>query len=138
MSTPISWDKRLRSPTLRSISQNQLLGAAYFPYEVLGRSISHQLSGMRFDDPMAVLEELANHGRCVVMLPDETHLVLYYVDPDHGRSRIVWYERPPRLTDPASSPRWVVALTLEAAADDEVATTGEQTRDPAVFQGGMR
>jgi hypothetical protein len=71
------------------------------------------------------------------MLPDETHLVLYYVNPDRGRSRIVWYERPPRLTDPASSPRWVVSLTLAAAAD-EAAPNGEQARDPAVLRGGMR
>ena len=100
--------------------------------------MSHQLSGRRLDDPMAVLEELANRGRCVVMLPDETHIVLYYVDPDHGTSRIVWYERPPRLTNPASSPRWVVSLSVETAPDDEVATNGEQARDPAALRGGMR
>jgi hypothetical protein len=98
MTSTAAWDKRLRSLTLRSISQNQSLGACYFPYEVLSAPMNRHLTAMQFTDPVAVLEELANRGRCVVALPDEAHLVLYFVQPDEGRSRVVWYERPQRLS----------------------------------------
>jgi hypothetical protein len=131
VSALLAWDKRLRSPSLRAIGQNQSLGACYFPYEVLGAPMHRDLAELQLTDPLAVLEELANHGRCVIALPDEAHVVVYFVEPDHGRSRIVWYERRQRLVAPTAAPRWFVSLDLERAIHADAAASHDHARNAA-------
>jgi hypothetical protein len=131
MSTPAAWDKRLRSLTLRSISQNQSLGACYFPYEVLAAPMNRQLTAMQFTDAVAVLEELANHGRCVIALPGDAHVMLYFVEPEQGRSRVVWYERPQRLSAGGRASRWMVSLNVDEASSDGKTRGGEPIHEAA-------
>jgi hypothetical protein len=105
------WEKRLRAPTLRAITQNQSLGARYFRFEALNSSY-----GLPADTPITngvgVLEELANHGRCIVVLPDESRIGLYAVEAEAGQLRLVWYERS-RLLPPADDRhRWEVTLEV--------------------------
>ncbi len=105
------WEKRLRAPTLRAISQNQSLGAKYFRFEALSSSYG-RLANDPITDAVGVLEELANHGRCIVVLPDESRLGLYAVEADAGQLRLIWYE-PSRLLPPADDlHRWEVTLEV--------------------------
>ena len=62
------WEKRLRAPTLRAISQNQSLGAKYFRFEALSSSYG-RLANDPITDAVGVLEELANDGRCTSSFP---------------------------------------------------------------------
>ena len=92
------WAKRLRTATLRGIAQNQALGARYFRLvQVDGSSAAPQPEGL--DDPVTVLEEIASCGRCIVALPDEAMLALYFVDSTAGASRLLWYEPQRRLSE---------------------------------------
>jgi hypothetical protein len=116
MSAVAPWDKRLRTPTLRAISQNQSLGARYFRFEPLSDSFGRP-AGDPLINPVDVLEELANHGRCIVVLPDESRLGLYVVEPEAGESRLVWYEPCRLLPPPTEGRRW--AVTVEAAVEFE-------------------
>ncbi len=105
------WEKRLRAPTLRAISQNQSLGARYFRFEALSSSYGRPADNP-ITDAVGVLEELANHGRCIVVLPDESRLGLYAVEAEAGQLRLVWYE-PSRLLPPADDlHRWEVTLEV--------------------------
>ena len=105
------WEKRLREPTLHAISQNQSLGARYFRIEALSSSYGRPANNP-ITNPVAVLEELANHGRCIVVLPDESRLGLYAVEAEAGQLRLVWYE-PSRLLPPADDlHRWKVTLEV--------------------------
>jgi hypothetical protein len=113
----LAWNKRLRSPTLRAIAQNQSLGARYFPYEVMAAPTYVDVEALRIEDAVDVLEELANHGRCLVALPGEERLALYYVDAETGRSRLAWYEPSRRLIEPSPAQRWRVTLEVEGARD---------------------
>jgi hypothetical protein len=118
MSTSAPWDKRLRAPTLRGITQNQSLGARYFRVDHLSSSY-----GFPGDDALGdareVLEEIANRGRCIVVLPDESRLGLYFVEPEAGQSRLVWYE-PRRLLPPAdNNHHWAVTLEVVAARAED-------------------
>jgi hypothetical protein len=111
MTTVAPWDKRLRAPTLRAIAQNQPLGATYLRFEALSSS-----SGCPASNPLTnavdVLEKLANHGRCIVVLPDGSRLGLYAVAAEAGQLRLVWYG-PPRLLPPADDlHRWEVILEV--------------------------
>ena len=54
------WEKRLREPTLRAISQNQSLGARYFRLEALSSSYGRPANNP-IHQPSPSLEELANH-----------------------------------------------------------------------------
>lgn len=91
------WVKRLRTPTLRGIAQNQALGVRYFRLaQVAETSAAPQPEWL--DDPVTVLEEIATCGRCVVALPDEAMLALYFVDANAGEPRLLWYEPQRRLT----------------------------------------
>jgi hypothetical protein len=111
MTTVAPWDKRLRAPTLRSISQNQSLGARYFRFEALSSSYGRPANNP-LTNAVDVLEELANHGRCIVVLPDESRLGLYAVEAETGQLRLIWYE-PPRLLPPADDlHRWEVTLEV--------------------------
>ncbi len=118
MSTSAPWDKRLRAPTLRRIAQNQSLGARYF-------RVDHHSSSYGFPgenalvDACEVLEEIANSGRCIVVLPDESRLGLYFVEPEAGQSRLVWYE-PRRLLPPAdNNHQWAVTLEVVASRGED-------------------
>jgi hypothetical protein len=48
---------------------------------------------MRLQDPVIVLEEVGTHGRCVIVLPDESRVALYAVHPEAGEPEVVWYQR---------------------------------------------
>jgi len=109
----LAWNKRLRSPTLRAIAQNQSLGARYFPYEVMAAPSYVDVEALRIHDAVDVLEELANHGRCLVALPEEQRVALYVVDADSGRSQLAWYEPSRRLIEPSPARRWQVTLEVE-------------------------
>ncbi len=112
------WEKRLREATLRAISQNQSLGARYFRFEALDSSYGRPANNP-ITSPVAVLEELANHGRCIVVLPDESRLGLYAVEAEAGQLRLVWYE-PPRLLPPADDlHRWEVTLEVAPLVLDD-------------------
>ncbi len=117
------WDKRLRAVTRRSISQNQSLGARYFRLEPIS-TLYGRPGDEPLDDALDVLEELANSGRCVVVLPDESRLALYYVDAEVGRSRLVWYEPRRLLPPPVAARRWDARLQLAP----EVEIEGRATR----------
>ncbi len=118
MSISAAWDKRLRAPTLRCITQNQSLGARYF--RVAHLSSSYGLPGDNaLGDACEVLEELANRGRCIVVLPDKSRLGLYFVEPEAGESRLVWYE-PRRLLPPAdTNNHWSVTLEVVASRRED-------------------
>jgi hypothetical protein len=119
------WEKRLRAPTLRAISQNQSLGAKYFRFEALSSSYG-RLANDPITDAVGVLEELANHGRCIVVLPDESRLGLYAVEAEAGQLRLVWYE-PSHLLPPADDlHRWEVTLEVAPLELDD------PSRDQAV------
>jgi hypothetical protein len=106
-----AWEKRLRAPTLRAIAQNQSLGARYFRFEALSSSYGRPANNP-ITNAVGVLEELANHGRCIVVLPDESRLGLYAVEAEAGQLRLVWYE-PSRLLPPADDlHRWEVTLEV--------------------------
>jgi hypothetical protein len=118
MSTSAAWNKRLRAPTLRGIAQNQSLGARYFRLDHLSNPY-----GFPGDDALGdaceVLEEIANRGRCIVVLPDESRLGLYFVEPEAGQSRLVWYE-PCRLLPPADDDHhWAAALEVVATRAED-------------------
>lgn len=104
-----AWVKRLRRPTLRSIQQNQSLGARYLRFDGLG-SVSSPLDRRGIGDALSVLEELANRGRCLVALPNETMLALYVLDADAGSLRLMWYEPERRLVAADPAQRWEVQL----------------------------
>ena len=88
-----AWDKRVRRLTLHGVEQNQKLGARYFRFEVLSLDSRGDLMGLALESPLAVLEEVGTHGRCVIVLPDERRVALYAVHPEQGASEVVWYER---------------------------------------------
>jgi hypothetical protein len=118
MSTTAIWDKRLRAPTLRGITQNQSLGARYFRLDHLSSSYGFP-GGDALGDAREVLEEIAHSGRCIVVLPDESRLGLYFVEPEAGQSRLVWYE-PRRLLPPAdNNHRWAVTLEVVATGAED-------------------
>ena len=118
MSTSAAWDKRLRAPTLRRIAQNQSLGARYFRADHLCSSYGFP-GDNALGDAFEVLEEIANCGRCIVVLPDESRLGLYFVEPEAGQSRLVWYE-PRRLLPPAdNNHHWSVTLEVVASRGED-------------------
>jgi hypothetical protein len=92
-----AWEKRVRTLTLHGVEQNLSLGARYFRFEVLALENSADPSTMRLHDAVQVLEEVGTHGRCVIVLPDESRVALYAVHPEEGASEVVWYERTERL-----------------------------------------
>jgi hypothetical protein len=110
-----AWDKRLRAPTLRTIVQNQSLGAHYYRLEALGSAHERGPSAEPIAGPLDILEELANRGRCVVALPDEERLALYFVEADTGGSRVVWYEPLRGLPSPTDASHWKVTLEVDPA-----------------------
>ena len=128
MSTSAPWDKRLRVTTLRGIAQNQSLGARYFRLDHLSSSY-----GFPGDDALGdareVLEEIANRGRCIVVLPDESRLGLYFVEPEAGQSRLVWYE-PRRLLPPADgNHHWTVTLEVDATLAENAFNRPHRSRN---------
>jgi hypothetical protein len=96
-----AWEKRVRSLSLHGVEQNLALGARYFRFEVLAMERSADPATMRLHDAVQVLEEVGSHGRCVIVLPDESRVALYAVHPEEGAPEVVWYERTERL--PAQS-----------------------------------
>lgn len=124
------WDKRLRSPTLRTVTQNQCLGARYFPYEVLGAATYGAAEALRITDALGVLEEISNRGRCLVAIPGESRIALYFVEADFGRSRLIWYEPSRRLTQRTGPPRWQVTLDVETTLRGSTESS-EVVRTPA-------
>ena len=88
-----AWDKRVRTLSLHGVEQNMALGARYFRFEVLALEEATDPSSMRLHDAVTVLEEVGNHGRCVIVLPDERRVALYAVHPEDGEPEVVWYER---------------------------------------------
>jgi hypothetical protein len=91
-----AWEKRVRTLSLHGVEQNMALGARYFRFEVLGTK--GDPSAMRLDSGVDVLEEVGTHGRCVIVLPDESRVALYAVHPEEGAPEVVWYERTERIT----------------------------------------
>jgi hypothetical protein len=79
------------------------------------------VEALRCDDAVDVLEELANHGRCLVALPDEQRLALYYVDAESGRSRLAWYEPSRRLIEPSPARRRQVTFEVDGTRRDSEA-----------------
>ncbi len=125
------WAKRLRTPTLHAISQNQSLGARYFSVEALSSSYGRPANNP-IPSAVGVLEELANHGRCIVVLPDESRLGLYAVEAEAGQLRLVWYELSRLLPSADDLYRWEV--TLEVAPlelDDPCATQNWPIAEPS-------
>src|SRR5258708_937247 len=98
-----AWEKRVRSLSLHGVEQNMTLGAHYFRFEVLALESAADPSSMRLHGAVDVLEEVGAHGRCVIVLPDESRVALYTVHPEEGVPEVVWYERTERL--PATSLR---------------------------------
>lgn len=92
-----AWEKRVRSLSLHGVEQNMALGARYFSFEVLGLESATDPSSMRLPNAVEVLEEVGCHGRCVIVLPDESRVALYAVHPEEGVPEVVWYERTERL-----------------------------------------
>jgi hypothetical protein len=88
-----AWEKRVRSLSLHGVEQNMTLGARYFRFEVLGLEGATDPSSMRLYAAVDVLEEVGTHGRCVIVLPDESRVALYAVHPEEGTPEVVWYER---------------------------------------------
>jgi len=88
-----AWEKRVRTLTLHAVEQNMALGARYFRFEVLGLERAADPSSMRIHAAVDVLEEVGTHGRCVIVLPDESRVALYAVHPEEGAPEVVWYER---------------------------------------------
>lgn len=115
---------------MRAIAQNQSLGARYFPYDALTAPSYVDMEALRMPDAIEVLEELAQRGRCLVAIPGEAKLALYYVDPDNGFSRLVWYE--PTLALPA--PR---AQEPRSAADRD-GEYGDEVVSVTVFRTAAR
>jgi hypothetical protein len=129
-----AWEKRLRTPTLRAIAQNQTLGAQYFRFEALSGPTGHGVAERPLPEALDVLEELANRARCVVALPEQARLALYFVESDSGRSRVVWYEPRRRLVAAAAGPsRWQVSLDVDGAQQPR-----GQSTDPVETAQGMR
>ena len=125
------WEKRLRAPTLRAISQNQSLGARYFRFEALSSSYGRPVNNP-ITNAVGVLEELANHGRCIVVLPDESRLGLYAVEAEAGQLRLVWFE-PSRLLPPADDlHRWEVTLEVAPLELDDPSRDKELAHRSAV------
>ncbi len=96
-----AWEKRVRSLSLHGVEQNMALGARYFRFEVLGLEGANDPSSMRLHSAVDVLEEVGTHGRCVIVLPDESRVALYAVHPEEGTPEIVWYDRTERLPESA-------------------------------------
>jgi hypothetical protein len=88
-----AWEKRVRNLTLDGVGKNMALGARYFRFEVLAMEAGVDPSSMRLHDPVIVLEEVGTHGRCVIVLPDESRVALYAVHPEEGEPEVVWYQR---------------------------------------------
>jgi hypothetical protein len=125
-----AWDKRLRSPSLRAIAQNQALGVFYYRLEALHMLIDMDVEAQPLYDAIDVLEELANRGRCIVALPDESRLALYFVESDIGTSRLVWYEPCRRLASPIGE-SWRVSLD----DDPSISVSASNTRRREVRAG---
>jgi hypothetical protein len=126
------WDARLQYPTIAAIAENLQLGARYFPYAVLSTSMGSAVQEMQLAGAVEVLEELANHGRCVVAMPFESRLALYFVEAESGDSRLAWYARPHQLTLPSEGSGWKVVLEVDPMLDDpesdrSSACAGEET-----------
>jgi hypothetical protein len=92
-----AWEKRVRALTLHGVEQNMALGARYFRFEVLGLEASVDPASMRLHGAVDVLEEVGSHGRCVIVLPDESRVALYAVHPEEGAPEVVWYDRTERI-----------------------------------------
>jgi hypothetical protein len=88
-----AWEKRVRTLSLHGVEQNMVLGARYFRFEVLGVEPAADPSSMRLHNAVDVLEEVGTHGRCVIVLPDESRVALYAVHPEEGVPEVVWYDR---------------------------------------------
>lgn len=88
-----AWEKRVRTLSLHGVEQNMSLGARYFRFEVLGIEPAADPSSMRIHAAVDVLEEVGMHGRCVIVLPDESRVALYAVHPEEGVPEVVWYDR---------------------------------------------
>ncbi|HEV7678513.1 MAG TPA: hypothetical protein VGQ42_08095 [Candidatus Dormibacteraeota bacterium] len=88
-----AWEKRVRSLSLDGVGKNMALGARYFRFEVLAMESGVDPSSMRLQEPVTVLEEVGTHGRCVIVLPDESRVALYAVHPEAGEPEVVWYQR---------------------------------------------
>ncbi len=132
MSTSVAWDKRLRAPTLRGITQNQSLGARYFRLDHLSSSYGFP-DDNALGDACEVLEEIANRGRCIVVLPDKSRLGLYFVEPEAGLSRLVWYE-PCRLLPPADKDhQWSVTLEVVASRGEDAFERQHRSRNEEAF-----
>lgn len=91
------WEKRVRSLTLHDVEQNMKLGARYLRFEVLGAEGAGDADRALLHTAVEVLEEVGNHGRCVIVLPDERRVALYAVHPEDGASEVVWYDRTERI-----------------------------------------
>jgi hypothetical protein len=127
MSISAAWNKRLRAPTLRGIAQNHSLGARYFRVDHLSSSYGFP-GDNALVDACDVLEEIANRGRCIVVLPDESRLGLYFVEPEAGESQLVWYE-PRRLLPPAdNSHHWAVTLEVVGTRAEDAFKRSHRSR----------
>jgi hypothetical protein len=92
-----AWEKRVRTLTLHGVEQNIALGARYYSFEVLGSEADDGPDATVIASPVAVLEEVGAHGRCLVVLPDERRVAVYAVHPEQGEPEVVWYQRTERL-----------------------------------------
>lgn len=86
-----AWEKRVRNLTLHGVEQNLALGARYFRFEVL--EDRGDPNALRLATALAVLEEVTDRGRCVIVLPDERRVAVYAVRPEEGAHDVVWYDR---------------------------------------------